>query len=246
MKKNTKPAVKKLHGTKKKSNVRSSHSKEELATLELFKQKSIVKIDLGCGENKIPETIGVDFRKMNGVDVVQDLSLFPWKNIPSESVDVAYSSHLLEHLEPGSNNPQLAELIELLISKGVLSKEEVHNTIGEYRYLSGFVRFMDEVWRILKPGGQFISVFPYGGSEGFIQDPSHRNMINHTTFAYFDPLAETPDGQQYHLYNIYRPKPWKIVKCYYNQHGFIEVALERRLVDKSYNTLDDTLEDKSL
>ncbi len=67
-----------------------------------------------------------------------------------------------------------------------------------------FMNVMDEVWRVLKPDGQFAFVVPYAESHGFFQDPTHCNPINETTMHYFDPLS--PTG----LYSFYKPKPWKI------------------------------------
>jgi SAM-dependent methyltransferase len=56
-----------------------------------------------------------------------------------------------------------------------------------------FVALMDEVWRVLRPGGLFLShtpVYPY--SEAF-RDPTHTNIVSHETFSmYFagnDPKA---------------------------------------------------------
>lgn len=57
----------------------------------------MVKIDLGCGKNKQPGFIGVDFIPFEGVDVVHDIAtqVWPWDD---DSVDEAYCSHTLEHL----------------------------------------------------------------------------------------------------------------------------------------------------
>lgn len=208
---------------------------------DVWSRYSTVKIDLGCGENKMPGCVGVDFRDVGDVDVVQNLTLYPWKNVPSEIADVVMSSHLLEHINPDSPDPRLAGMIDLLLAKKLITPAEVKEHVGEYRFLGGFVRFMDEVWRTLKPGGQFVSTFPYGGSTGYWQDPTHVNPITHVTLAYFDPLARDSAGNLYHLYTIYRPKPWKVVRCFYDQNGFVEVALEKRLIDPSYRTLDDGL-----
>ena len=60
----------------------------------LFCDKATVILDLGCGGNKRPGAIGVDFRKMNGVDIVQDLSLYPWSSLPDECADVLSLSHV--------------------------------------------------------------------------------------------------------------------------------------------------------
>lgn len=211
---------------------------------DIWTKNSQIHIDLGCGENKRQGFVGVDFRAMKGVDIVQDLSKFPWNSIPNGIADTIMSSHLLEHINPDSPDPRLAGLIDLLLNKKIVTQSEIDKFVGEYRFLGGFIRFMDEVWAKLKDGGQFISVFPYAGSAGYWQDPTHVNPISHVTLAYFDPLAKDSGGNLYHLYTIYRPKPWKILRCFYDTNGFIEIALEKRKIDPSYHTLNNGLEGK--
>ena len=94
-----------------------------------------------------------------------------------------------------------------------------------------FVRFMDECWRVLEPGGKMMIAAPYAGSPGFWADPTHCNGVTELTWAYFDPLDTRYGGQ---LYAFYRPKPWKILKNMYEAVGSIEVALEKRREDASY------------
>ena len=208
--------------------------------VKLFKDNNLgVKIDLGCGANKGAGWIGVDFRKEPGVDIVQDLTKFPWSSIPDNCASIVRTSHLLEHVNPDSPDPRLSGLLDLLVDKGIITKDEIKKHIGDYRFLGGFIRFMDEVWRILKPGGQAHHTFPMAGSTGYWQDPTHVNPINEITLAYFDPLAKDPSGNFYNLYTIYRPKPWKIVGCAYELNGFMEVAFEKRLVDPSYHVSQD-------
>lgn len=86
-----------------------------------------------------------------------------------------------------------------------------------------FLSFMDEVWRVLVPDGQFAIAAPHGSSQGYLQDPTHCNPCNQNTWAYFDP--EALDGM---LYNIYQPKPWKIERLYWSPAGNIEVILRKR------------------
>jgi SAM-dependent methyltransferase len=100
-----------------------------------------------------------------------------------------------------------------------------------------FLNFMDEVWRIIQPGGQFAIVVPYAGSPGYWQDPTHCNGCIPATFTYFDPLAKRPDGsgQLIGLYTIYEPAPWRIVTCTFDIVGNLEVALEKRVDIPEYH-----------
>lgn len=66
----------------------------------------------------------------------------------------------------------------------------------------GFIKFMNELWRIMIPGGEVAIVTPHGNSQGYLQDPTHCNPCNESTFLYFTP--------GHPLYEIYRPKPWQI------------------------------------
>lgn len=95
-----------------------------------------------------------------------------------------------------------------------------------------FIEFMNEVWRILKPEGEFAIGTPYAGSPGYWQDPTHCNPCSEVTFDYFDPLGSLSQGQ---LYKIYRPLPWKIKINTWHSTGNLEVVLIKRRIDKSYN-----------
>ena len=58
-----------------------------------------------------------------------------------------------------------------------------------------FVRLMDEVWRVLAPGGRFYALTPaYPNPEVFV-DPTHVNVITDRTHEYF--CGENPLGRMY-------------------------------------------------
>lgn len=194
----------------------------------LEKNNQGVKIDLGGGASPQPGFVNIDFRDLPQVDVVHNLELFPWP-FPDECASLIMASHLLEHISPTAPDARLPKLVELLIAKGLVTEKEITQAIGETTPGPLFMRFMDEVWRILKPGGQFMAAFPFAGSPGFWQDPTHINGITHHTLAYFDPLEAGG-----HLYKIYKPKPWKIKMSSWSEVGNMEVVLEKRLVDTSY------------
>ena len=205
---------------------KKSKVKSEIDIL-LEKNNLGVKLDIGCGANKQDGFIGMDIRKLPGVDIVHNIEQFPWP-LPDKSVSMAVASHVLEHINPGSTDPRLVGLIKLLKVKKVISDKEIVEFIGESEVFGVFIRFMDEVWRVLKVEGRFAFVVPYPNSVGFNQDPSHLNPINEATLAYFDPLDRAG------LWGIYKPKPWKIIESYFDLGGNLEVVLEKRRIDKSY------------
>lgn len=115
------------------------------------------------------------------------------------------------------------ESVNLVRADQVLNKVPREN--------GNFIKFMDEVWRVLKYDGQFMISVPYPGSYLYYQDPMNVNPCNEATFAHFDPL-EPQAGM--HLYKIYKPKPWRIAHTTYAVNGIMEVLLEKRREDKSY------------
>jgi|PlaIllAssembly_1097288.scaffolds.fasta_scaffold28824_2 SAM-dependent methyltransferase len=83
------------------------------------------------------------------------------------------------------------------------------------------IDFMNELWRILRVGGNLILSAPYGVGFPYVQDPTHCNPVNEATFQYFDP--------NFPLYGIYQPKPWKLAKGFpvWQDGGIIEVLMEK-------------------
>ena len=155
----------------------------------VLSKRKVSFADIGCGANKTgKDWFGIDYRDLPGVDLVQDLEVFPWK-IPSESFNTAVANHVVEHIQP---------------THGI------------------FIKFMNEVWRILKPDGEFLIGAPYATSVGMFRDPTHVNFVNEETWSYF-----SPEDQLYHgyLYHIYSPLPWRIKINTWHSTGNIEVVL---------------------
>lgn len=57
----------------------------------------ILKLDLGCGDNKLDDHIGMDLVDQRGVDVVWDMTKTPWP-FPDATFALISSSHSLEHV----------------------------------------------------------------------------------------------------------------------------------------------------
>jgi len=79
---------------------------------------------------------------------------------------------------------------------------------------------MNECWRVLEPNGVIMISTPYATSFGYNQDPTHCCPWNEATPDYFDP--EKP------LYNIYKPKPWKIEHLSWVIIGNLELVMRKR------------------
>jgi predicted SAM-dependent methyltransferase len=90
----------------------------------------VIGLELGCGQNKqtaeffqnqmqIPVTkvIGVDFADCEGVDVVHNLTEFPYP-FADESADAIFSSHFLEHLDGFERMKFFDECYRILKPKG--------------------------------------------------------------------------------------------------------------------------------
>jgi len=104
-----------------------------------------MKLDIGCGNHKDPGWVGMDIQRLPGVDVIHDLNVHPWP-IEANSVDQAKAWHIVEHIPPVC--------------------------VTETGTRRPFLEFMDECWRVLKPGGEaFITVWNrwqpwWGGGRG--------------------------------------------------------------------------------
>jgi SAM-dependent methyltransferase len=57
----------------------------------------ILKLDIGCGDNKMDDHIGMDNVDCPCVDVLHDMTNFPWP-FPKETFTLLSSHHVLEHI----------------------------------------------------------------------------------------------------------------------------------------------------
>ena len=58
-----------------------------------------------------------------------------------------------------------------------------------------FIRLMQEIWRVLEPGGRFYAVTPAFPHPEAFADPTHVNIITDTTHEYF--CGDRPLGHMY-------------------------------------------------
>jgi SAM-dependent methyltransferase len=122
-------------------------------------------LDLGCGHNpknffNAEEVFGIDIREDLDANIYRaDLVVDPIP-FPSESFDYVTAYDFLEH---------------------------VPRIIYAPNRRNAFVEVMNEVWRVLKVGGQFFSFTPAFPNAPAFRDPTHVNIITDETFTlYFD------------------------------------------------------------
>jgi hypothetical protein len=86
----------------------------------------------------------------------------------------------------------------------------------------GFLAFMDECWRILRPGAPLGIVTYYGANTHFQADPAACNPITEATWMHFDPEHRST------LWQRYQPLPWRLAEIGWEVAGNIEVVLVKR------------------
>ncbi len=119
----------------------------------------LVRVDLACGKRKKEGFIGVDKVATEKTDIVHDLMVFPWP-FKDDEVYEFNCEHFVEH-------------IPMTLPSGE----------------NGLIRFMEEAYRCLMPGGTIRFAAPYYSSIEAWQDPTHVRAISERTFVYFDRKA---------------------------------------------------------
>lgn len=165
--------------------------------------KQGIRLDIGGGHNPQPGFTNIDILPLKEVDIVWDIETTPWQIDGQEFPSESVSIAMASH-----------------------ALEHINPAKGT------FVKVMNEIWRILKPGGQFAFVVPYAESFGMYQDPTHCNFINEATMLYFCPFDQ--NGNPSPLYGFYQPNPWKIEKMPFSRQGVLECLLTKIPMDKSY------------
>lgn len=89
-------------------------------------------LDIGCGRNKAKGAVGMDTRKLPGVDVVHDLEETPWP-MANDSFGIVRASHILEHIKPWRFLDVMAEAWRVLAPNGAMLIEAPYGVSEFYQ-----------------------------------------------------------------------------------------------------------------
>lgn len=133
-------------------------------------------LDLGCGKLK-KGRIGVDHFAAPGVNVIMDLDRLA---VTSVARDPGKDAHGWDSYSGTRGLPFPDSSIESIISHHCLEH------IGD-----GFMALMDDIYRVLKPGGLLRAITPLFPSHAAVADPDHRRYFCEGTWESF---TGTPDN----------------------------------------------------
>ena len=83
------------------------------------KQYRQLWLDVGCGANKQEHCLGMDKRRLPGVDVVHDIEAVPWP-FAKETFTRVILSHVMEHIDPRKSVDVMNEIWRVMKPDGVL------------------------------------------------------------------------------------------------------------------------------
>lgn len=143
-------------------------------------------VDLGCGTVK-KGRIGVDRYAAKGVNVIMDLDKGRVFGVAVEpGADAEHQSFHEDGLEEFWGLPFEDGSIESIIS------HHCFEHIGD-----GFLPLIDNIYRVLKPGGLFYAITPLFPSSSAVADPDHRRYFLEDTWTAFyghTGSADNPTG----------------------------------------------------
>jgi hypothetical protein len=156
-----------------------------------------VKLELGCGRSPTPGYVHHDrTRHSDFVDVAFDLREYPWP-IAGRRYEPALD--VFKHLAGLPLDEPLDELLAL----------DVFEHLG-----AEVAPWLDECWRVLRPGGLLDMRLPAADNLVSYRDPTHYRVFHEQTFCYWDPAHELHQqfGMLYELGD--RPRLWTVAKAY--------------------------------
>lgn len=138
--------------------------------------KPVIRLDLACGNNKKEGYLGVDVSKDTQADIIVDLERYPWV------IEMKKDKNGNWVTKDDLQDTELSFFVSAFAENSVYEIHACHYI----EHVSDLKAFMEEIYRIMIPGGRVIFYAPYYSSMRSIQDYTHKRFISESTFLYFD------------------------------------------------------------
>jgi predicted SAM-dependent methyltransferase len=79
---------------------------------------------------------------------------------------------------------------------------DIMNMSHIMEHVRDLIPFMEEVYRVCRPGAEVRIVVPYYASRGAFRDPTHVRFITEDTFQYFEPPTDYGVKTNFKIENI--------------------------------------------
>lgn len=147
-----------------------------------------VRVNLGCGLDYRPGWINVDANPTGKLRVDRSFNLedTPWP-FGTSSVDYVLLNHVAEHLRHApllGLTRRLLRLMEAARSTGRWDDGQAH-ALESFAAKDGLILVMEEVHRMLKPGGLVDVVSPGPWTPDAWRDPTHARVLDPEFWTYF-------------------------------------------------------------
>lgn len=97
-------------------------------------------------------------------------------------------------------------------------------------HLPDTVKTMEEIWRILKPGGTVEIQVPYWNSMEMITDPTHKRFFNEHTFEFFDIASKRHQKRSYYTSARFEREELAVKVVAFHCAFHLQESISQRLV----------------
>jgi predicted SAM-dependent methyltransferase len=148
----------------------------------------LVRVNIGCGTDYRPGWINVDSDPTGSLKVDRAFNLedVPWP-LADQSADYVLLSHVVEHMRSAMLHGTIKKALHLVrasLKSGKWSEEEA-GRIEALAAKDGLIAVMEEVHRILRPGGLVDVVAPAARTPDAWRDPTHTRGVEADFWTYF-------------------------------------------------------------
>ncbi len=141
-----------------------------------IKNKTPLKLHLGCGERHFKDYVNIDLRKTRATDLVCDIKKLPY---PDNSVDLIETYHVIEHLPRHDLSKTLSEWYRCLFSgSGMLIIECPNFDDAVKEYIEGNEKRLDNIFGLQRfPGDTHWFGYNFKRLKKILEEAGFQNIL---------------------------------------------------------------------